>query len=60
MDLVYKMTWQISEKESILQEIKEQKRFMRYHEDKIKMEKMYIIKNQIKIVKLEQKLRDIK
>jgi hypothetical protein len=54
------MIFEISEKDSILQEIREKRRINRYHEAKITILKNYIMKNQIKIVKLEEKLRNIK
>lgn len=54
------MNWEITENQSILNQIREQKRNIMFHQDKIKMEKIYIIKNQAKITKLEQKLENLK
>jgi len=49
----------ITKKDIILQQIREQKRYIMFHQDKIKTEIKCIEKNQEKIIKLEQKLKDI-
>ena len=49
----------ITKKEIIIQQIREQKRYIMYHNDKIKSEVRCIEKNQEKIIKLVQKLKDI-
>ena len=53
------MSYKITKKDIILQQIREQKRYIMYHNDKIKSEVRCIKKNQEKIIKLEQKLKDI-
>ena len=50
------MTFEISKKDIILQEIREKRRINRYHEAKITLMKNHIMKNEIKIIKLELKL----